>query len=141
MGHFLCPLIFKYRGKSAIMSVNNYILFIREGFYMIEILFYITMFFVMINARVNLIEMRSNIPELNSNLFKVIISFASTIASLSIIVWGFLNLEWWIPIVALIGMSFFAVLLVNKQRYAFFYAISLIIDIILIGLSVFIWFN
>ena len=108
---------------------------------MIEILFYITMFFVMIDARVNLIKIRSNIPELNSNLFKVIISFVSTIASWSVVVWGFLNLEWWIPIVTLIGMSFPAAFLVNNQRYAFFYAISLIIDIILIGLSTFIWFN
>jgi hypothetical protein len=99
------------------------------------------MFFVMIDARVNLIKIRSNIPELNSNLFKVIISFVSTIASWSVVVWGFLNLEWWIPIVTLLGMSFPAAFLVNNQRYAFFYAISLIIDIILIGLSTFIWFN
>ena len=109
---------------------------------MIEVLFYITIFFVMIDARVNLIKMRSSMPELyRPGLLKVIVSFIGAIASWSVVVWGFLNLEWWIPIVTLLGMSFPAGFLVNAQRYSFFVAISLVTDIIIIGLSAFIWFS
>jgi len=109
---------------------------------MIEVLFYITLFFTMIDARVNLIKMRSSMPELyRPSLIKVIISFIATIASWSVVIWGFLNLEWWIPIVTLLGMSFPAGFLVNNQRYGFFVAISFLTDIILIGLSLFIWFS
>jgi len=109
---------------------------------MSEVLFYITILFVMIDARINLIKMRSSVPEMYSiNLFKTIIAFVATIASWSVVVWGFMNFDWWIPIVTLLAMSFPASFLVRNSTYRFFISISLITDIIIIGTSAFIWLN
>jgi|SaaInl8_200m_RNA_FD_contig_51_844180_length_1675_multi_6_in_0_out_0_2 hypothetical protein len=106
---------------------------------MYEIIFYIAAFFIMIDARVSLVLSRSQMYAIATpSMFSVIINFIGSIASLSIVIWGFLNLEWWIPIVTLLGMSFPAAFLVNP-RLGVFIAIGSFINLIIISLALAIW--
>lgn len=104
-----------------------------------EAFFYIAALFIMIDARVNLILTRSGMyHEAIRTIAATLIHFIGSIASLSIVIWGFINLEWWIPIVTLLGMSFPAAFLVNP-RLAFFINIGSFVNLTIIILALIIW--
>ena len=103
-------------------------------------LFYIASLFIMIDARVSLIKSRSGSLGQRDNIFSVIVGLLGAISSLTIIVWGFMNLEWWIPIASIFGMSFLASFLINQRSFGFFLAISSITNIIIVVFNILIWF-
>ncbi|WP_281222106.1 hypothetical protein [Photobacterium sanguinicancri] len=73
------------------------------------------------------------------SLFAVI-TFLSMISTFSLIIWGFMNLNWWIPIVAFLGISILQAFLMGRTRFIFFYAIAPILGLITIALASYIWF-
>ncbi len=107
---------------------------------MLEIIFYIAIFFIMLDARISLILSRSYINRnLSNNIGIVAISFIASISSLSLVIWGFINLVWWIPIISILLMSLVAGILINQRTLGFFISVSSLINVIIIFLTAYIW--
>ena len=94
--------------------------------------------FIMIDARVNLILSRGYTPRIN-NPIVVLINLLGAIASIAGVVWGFMHLDWWVPIVSLLGMSFVVHSMVSRF-FAFFFTITPITNLIIIILTAILWF-
>jgi len=76
-------------------------------------------FFGVLTARAGTIAARSNI-EPSSPIF-ILIHFGSMISTFAIIVWGFLYLDWWVPLAGFVGISLLVGLIVNQSGWFVFY--------------------
>lgn len=99
-------------------------------------LFLFSTLFIMVQARINLLAMRGYNRRKSS--LTLIINSVGSISTIAIIVFGFMNFEWWIPIVSLLGMSFIANFIVNRAM-ALFFGLEAITDIIITILCIYMW--
>ncbi|QOY53722.1 hypothetical protein HUE87_07360 [Candidatus Sulfurimonas marisnigri] len=101
------------------------------------VLFLSALFFGMLAARAGTVFARSGIQP--TNPFVVIINFGSMISTFAIVVFGFLNLSWWIPIVGFIGISLIAGILINHSTMTFFYKALPVTGLIAIVINTYAW--
>lgn len=74
-----------------------------------------------------------------TNLFNSIIDIAITPVMLSLIVWGFMHMEWWRAISMIVFASIFAGVYVNEKNIYKIHAYRAIPSLISIGLTIFAW--
>jgi hypothetical protein len=80
-------------------------------------LFLIALFFGILVARASAVFARGGIQPTNPVV--ILINFASIPSTFSIIIFGFLSLPWWIPIVSFICISLVVGALINHSTMAF----------------------
>lgn len=100
-------------------------------------LFLFATFLIMVQSRLTLLTMRGYKPR--KSIIVTLLSFIGAVSSIAIIVFGFMNFEWWIPIVSLLGMSFVAHPIVNRAT-ALFFRLEALTDIIITLLCMYMWF-
>lgn len=71
-------------------------------------------FFGVLTARAGTIAARGNVEPTNPAI--IFINLGSMISTFSIIVWGFINLQWWITLVAFIAISLFVGVIVGRSK-------------------------
>ena len=101
------------------------------------ILFIVGLFFGMLAARAGTVFARGGIEP--TNLIVVLINFASMLSTFAIIIFGFLSLSWWIPIIGFISISLVAGVLINHSTMAFFYKAIPITGLIVIVVNAYAW--
>ena len=77
----------------------------------------------------------------NQSKVRQIIGSINLISLLGIILWGFINLSWYIPIVLFLIVSFVVGYIFGRDRLFLFYSIQPLIDILSFGILIFLWFN
>ena len=112
-----------------------------DGF--LFLVFIVALFFGILNAQLYKmldrmgVEPRSSLP--------IMVRLLSVIASFSIIIWGFILLSWWIPIVSFISVSlvngsFIASVNRNPEKAGEFYLLAPVFALANIGITAYAWF-
>jgi len=88
--------------------------------------------------------MRGSIgPEIlhTQGFFRDIVGTLGFIAILGAIIWGFVNLPWWLVVLSFLGISFFLVPVVfgNRERLPLLIAAQPLFDIVCIVLVAILW--
>ena len=73
------------------------------------------------------------------NPVTIIIGFISMISLFAIVIWGFFEFSWWVPIVSFIGLSLVVGPMVGRQSWAVFYKASPFTGLLTIGLTIAAW--
>lgn len=100
-------------------------------------LFFVALFFGMLAARAGTVFARCGIQP--TNLVVVLINFAAMLSTIAVIIFGFLSLSWWIPILGFIGISLVAGVLINHSTMTFFYKVMPITGLITIIVNAYAW--
>ncbi len=74
-----------------------------------------------------------------SNLL-MIISFASGIAIFALMTWGFLEYQWWIPILVFLASGLISAIIVNGRTFLFFALARPLFSLFSIIAAVWCWF-
>ena len=107
-----------------------------------EAIFYSAIAFTSIYSRINLIFMRSGMSNaLSRTGIEVFIELFASFSSVAILVWGIININWWLPIVSLIVLSLIAGSIVTSRTLGLFAALYSSISLIIIGLNLFLWLS
>ena len=77
----------------------------------------------------------------NQSKVRQVIGSINLISLLGIILWGFVNLSWYIPIIVFLVVSFVVGYIFGRERLFLFYSIQPFIDILSFGILVYLWFN
>jgi cell division protein FtsW (lipid II flippase) len=77
----------------------------------------------------------------HSNIIFAIIGFVAMLAIPAIVIWGFFNFSWWVPIVSFIGLSLVVGPVVGRQSWLFFFKISPLTGLITIAITGYAWFG
>tara|TARA_Y100000782_G_scaffold112480_1_gene142790 strand:- start:894 stop:1214 length:321 start_codon:yes stop_codon:yes gene_type:complete len=96
-------------------------------------------FFGILTARAGTIAARGNIEPTHPAV--IFINFGSMISTFAIIVWGFLNLQWWIPLAGFIVISLFVGVIVGRSTWPVFYQAIPITGVITIAVTGYAWFS
>ncbi len=100
-------------------------------------LFSLAMCFGLLSARAEAIVDKSNIQATNTAI--KIINFGSMVSTFSMIAWGFINLDWWVPIYTFILFYLAASLLINRNMLKLFIYVLPVIGIVTISVSAYLW--
>lgn len=100
-------------------------------------LFSLAMCFGLLSARAEAIADKGNIKSVNPVI--KFINFGSMISTFSMVAWGFINLDWWVPIYTFILFYLAASLLINQKRLRLFIYILPVIGLVTISVSAYLW--
>jgi hypothetical protein len=96
-------------------------------------------FFGILTARAETIAARGGIEQVNLALISI--SFGSMISTFAIIIWGFINLKWWIPLAGFVVISLFVGVIVGRSTWPLFYKAIPITGLITIVVTGYAWFS
>ena len=100
-------------------------------------LLFLGLFFGIMTARAVTIGVRGGI-EIN-NPAVIVIYFGSMVAIFAIIVWAFLNITWWIALMAPIAVSGFVAIIISRERWVIFYQAAPATGLITIFIAIATW--
>ena len=83
----------------------------------------------------------SNIYFRSQSLLRQIIGSLNVVSLIGIMLWGFINLSWYIPIVLFFVLSFFIGFIFGKSRLNLFYRIQPILDALSFCCLIYLWIN
>lgn len=95
-------------------------------------------FFGVLTARAETIANRGGIEQTNSTV--IFINFASMISTFAIMIWGFVNLHWWIPLVGFIVISTLVGVIVDRSTWLIFYRAIPLTGLMTIAINGYAWF-
>ena len=75
------------------------------------------------------------------SLPRQIISTLNLVSLMGIMLWGFVNLSWYIPIIFFFVLSFFIGIIFGKSRLILFYKIQPILDFFSFCSLIYLWIN
>ena len=96
------------------------------------------LFFGILTARAGAVGARGGI-EPSPNLIRLIINTASLISVFAVIVWGFMNLAWWVTIFAFIIISLIVGAIVTRLTWALIYQVMPVTGLVTVGITVAAW--
>lgn len=99
-------------------------------------LFFSALFFGLLTARAGTIADRGGIEP---TPIVVSITFASMLCTFSIVVWGFIYLSWWLPILAFVVLSLVVGSVVTRGTWTSFYQAIPVTGLIAIGTTAAAW--
>ena len=83
----------------------------------------------------------SNIYFRSQSLLRKIISSLNLVSLIGIMLWGFVNLSWYIPIILFFVLSFLIGIIFGKSRLNLFYRIQPMLDIFSFCSLIYLWIN
>ena len=83
----------------------------------------------------------SNIYFRNQSFLRQIIGSLNLVSLIGIMLWGFVNLSWYIPIILFFTLSFLLGIIFGKSRLTLFYKIQPILDILSFCSLIYLWIN
>ena len=83
----------------------------------------------------------SNIYFRSQSLLRKIISSLNLVSLIGIMLWGFVNLSWYIPIILFFVLSFLIGIIFGKSRLNLFYRIQPMLDILSFCSLIYLWIN
>jgi hypothetical protein len=75
------------------------------------------------------------------NLMLEVTSLISVVAFLALMVWGFIEFEWWLPIVVFFGAGIISSLVVNAKTFVFFFVTRPVFSILSVLAAVWCWWG
>jgi hypothetical protein len=96
-------------------------------------------FFGALTARAGTIATRGNIEPANHAM--IFINFGSMISTLAIVVWGFINLQWWITLTGFVVISLFVGVIVGRSSWPMFYQAMPITGVLTIAITGYVWLS
>ena len=83
----------------------------------------------------------SNIYLKSQSLTRQIIGSINLVSLTGIMLWGFVNLSWYIPIILFFVLSFFIGIVLGKSKLTLFYRTQLILDTLSFCSLIYLWIN
>ena len=83
----------------------------------------------------------SNIYLRSQSLLRQIIGSLNLVSLIGIMLWGFINLSWYIPIIIFFALSFLLGIIFGKSRLTLFYRIQPILDTLSFCSLIYLWIN
>ena len=83
----------------------------------------------------------SNIYLRKQSFLRQIISSLNLVSLIGIMLWGFINLSWYIPIILFFALSFILGIIFGKSRLTLFYKAQPILDILSFCSLIYLWIN
>lgn len=101
------------------------------------IIFLAGLLFAITTARAAAIGVKGGIQNLNPVL--IVIDFFGIVAAIALIVWGFINLSWYWPIVAFVVISLLVGVIVRRSTWPYFYRAMPVTSILTVAAAVYCW--
>ena len=83
----------------------------------------------------------SNVYFRSQSLLREIIGSINLVSLMGIMLWGFVNLSWYIPIILFFVLSFFIGIVLGKSKLNLFYRTQLILDTLSFCSLIYLWIN
>ena len=81
----------------------------------------------------------SNIYYRDQSFLRKIIGSLNLVSLIGIMLWGFINLSWYIPVILFFVLSFLLGIIFGKSRLTLFYRIQPILDILSFCSLIYLW--
>ncbi|MBX7482960.1 hypothetical protein [Qipengyuania qiaonensis] len=107
-----------------------------------EIIFGLAMLTSALVGRVTLLAMRGHVhrPLNQVNAVRDVIGFLAGLCFWVLILWGFSSLDWYYALPIILGAGFLGGMLANPPRFAFFFAVEPVLDVLTLGMTLWLWF-
>lgn len=119
--------------------VNQTVIRIINTFNMNYLLLTMGALLGMLVARVGIVCARGGLVPKNPLI--TLFLLASNIGMISIFVWGFMNVEWWVPILVFLTGSFIVAIVVTRNSSGYLFKIKIIPALATLGVAYFLWFH
>lgn len=96
-------------------------------------------FLGMLVARVSIVCARGGL--LPKNPLIILFLLGSNIATISIFVWGFMYIEWWVPILVFLVVAFVLAFVVTRNSSGYLFKVNIIPALATLIITYFLWFH